>query len=124
MIIGDGGTANINYINGEFSASDHSYIFSSKENSILKFIFFVIKSNLAILQSGFKGIGIQNIAKSYIENIKIPLPPLDIQKQIVAECEEIEKQYKSIRMSIDEYKELIKAVLVKSGVTNEYVCGY
>lgn len=124
LIIGDGGTANINYINGEFSASDHSYIFSSKENSILKFIFFVIKSNLAILQSGFKGIGIQNIAKSYIENIKIPLPPLDIQKQIVAECEEIEKQYQSIRMSIDEYKELIKAVLVKSGVTNENGGGY
>lgn len=47
------------------------------------------------------------------------MPPLDIQKQIVAECEEIEKQYQSIRMSIDEYKELIKAVLVKSGVTNE-----
>ena len=124
LIIGDGGTANINYINGEFSASDHSYIFSSKENSILKFIFFVIKSNLAILQSGFKGIGIQNIAKSYIENIKIPLPPLDIQKQIVAECEEIEKQYQSIRMSIDEYKELIKAVLIKSGVTNENGGGY
>ena len=61
--------------------------------------------------------------KKDFKNIKIPLPPLDIQKQIVAECEEIEKQYQTIRMSIDEYKELIKAVLVKSGVINENVGG-
>ncbi|MDY5115519.1 MAG: N-6 DNA methylase [Campylobacter sp.] len=118
LIIGDGGTANINYINGEFSASDHSYIFSSKENSILKFIFFVIKSNLAILQSGFKGIGIQNIAKSYIENIKIPLPPLDIQKQIVAECESVESENSRILNEIAEQKEQINRVLAKTGILN------
>lgn len=118
LIIGDGGTANINYINGEFSASDHSYIFSSKENSILKFIFFVIKSNLAILQSGFKGIGIQNIAKSYIENIKIPLPPLDIQKQIVAECKSVESENSRILNEIAEQKEQINRVLAKTGILN------
>ena len=118
LIIGDGGTANINYINGEFSASDHSYIFSSKENSILKFIFFVIKSNLAILQSGFKGIGIQNIAKSYIENIKIPLPPLDIQKQIVSECESVESENSRILNEIAEQKEQINRVLAKTGILN------
>lgn len=118
LIIGDGGTANINYINGEFSASDHSYIFSSKENSILKFIFFVIKSNLAILQSGFKGIGIQNIAKSYIENIKIPLPPLDIQKQIAIECESVESENSRILNEIAEQKEQINRVLAKTGILN------
>ncbi|WP_289242619.1 N-6 DNA methylase [uncultured Campylobacter sp.] len=119
LIIGDGGTANINYINGEFSASDHSYIFSSKENSILKFIFFAIRYNLAILQSGFKGIGIQNIAKSYIESIKIPLPPLDIQKQIVAECESVENENSRILNEIEKQKEQINAILAKSGILNK-----
>ena len=51
-----------------------------------------------------------------IEQIKIPLPPLDIQKQIVAECERVEKQYNTIRMSIEEYQKLIKAILVKCGI--------
>ncbi len=50
------------------------------------------------------------------ENIKIPLPPLEIQKQIVSECEKIENQYNTIRMSIEEYQNLIKAILEKTGV--------
>ena len=48
--------------------------------------------------------------------IKIPLPPLEIQKQIVEECEKVETQYQTIRMSIEKYEELIKAILVKSGI--------
>ena len=50
------------------------------------------------------------------QNIKIPLPPLEIQKQIVSECEKIENQYNTIRMSIEEYQNLIKAILEKTGV--------
>lgn len=42
--------------------------------------------------------------------IKIPLPPLEIQKQIVSECEKVEEQYNIIRMSIEKYQELIKAI--------------
>lgn len=48
--------------------------------------------------------------------IKIPLPPLEIQKQIVSECERIEEQYSTIRMSIEKYQELIRAILVKCGI--------
>lgn len=48
--------------------------------------------------------------------IKIPLPPLEIQKQIVSECEKVEEQYSTIRMSIEKYQELIRAILVKCGI--------
>lgn len=58
----------------------------------------------------------QNVNLNILQNMKIPKPPLEIQKQIVAECEEIEKQYQTIRMSIDEYKKLIKAILIKCGI--------
>ena len=58
----------------------------------------------------------QNVNLNILQNMKIPKPPLEIQKQIVAECEEIEKQYQTIRMNIDEYKKLIKAILIKCGI--------
>ena len=118
IIIGDGGMANIHYMNERFSSSDHTYIFSNAKNKaiILKFIYHIINSNLEILEAGFKGIGIKNISKTFIQNLKIPLPPLEIQKQIVEQCEEIEKQYQSIRMSIEEYQKLIKEILIKCGV--------
>ncbi|TNB59944.1 restriction endonuclease, partial [Campylobacter helveticus] len=101
IIIGDGGTANIHYCKGKFSATDHAYIFERLNDEIsLRYIYFVIRNNLNLLQAGFKGIGLQNIAKKFIkEQVKIPLPPLEIQKQIVAECEKVEEQYNTIRMS-------------------------
>lgn len=118
IIIGDGGTANIHYYKGKFSATDHAYIFERLNDEIsLHYIYFVIRNNLNLLQAGFKGIGLQNIAKKFIkEQIKIPLPPLEIQKQIVSECERIEEQYSTIRMSIEKYQELIRAILVKCGI--------
>ena len=58
----------------------------------------------------------KNINLNILQNMKIPKPPLEIQKQIVAECEKVEKQYQTIRMSIDEYKKLIKAILIKCGI--------
>ncbi|WP_279039578.1 N-6 DNA methylase, partial [Campylobacter helveticus] len=95
IIIGDGGTANIHYCKGKFSATDHAYIFERLNDEIsLRYIYFVIRNNLNLLQAGFKGIGLQNIAKKFIkEQVKIPLPPLEIQTQIVAECEKVEEQY-------------------------------
>ncbi|MCR2057374.1 N-6 DNA methylase [Campylobacter helveticus] len=118
IIIGDGGTANIHYCKGKFSATDHAYIFERLNDEIsLRYIYFVIRNNLNLLQAGFKGIGLQNIAKKFIkEQVKIPLPPLEIQKQIVAECEKVEEQYNTVRMSIEKYQELIKAILVKCGI--------
>ncbi|OCR93143.1 N-6 DNA methylase [Campylobacter fetus] len=122
LIIGDGGTANIHYHNGEFSASDHAYIFTNSNSNLnLKFTFFTIKSNLEILQNGFKGIGLQNIAKSYILGIKIPIPPLEIQAKIVQECEEVESKIANLNSEILEFKNLIKAILFKSKITTENI---
>ena len=58
------------------------------------------------------------IKLSSARNQKIPLPPLEIQTQIVAECEKVEEQYNTIRMSIEKYQELIKAILVKCGIVD------
>ncbi|OCS01809.1 SAM-dependent methyltransferase [Campylobacter fetus subsp. testudinum] len=122
LIIGDGGMANIHYHNGEFSASDHAYIFTNSNSNLnLKFTFFTIKSNLEILQNGFKGIGLQNIAKSYILGIKIPIPPLEIQAKIVQECEEVESKIANLNSEILEFKNLIKAILFKSKITTENI---
>ncbi len=120
IIIGDGGTANIHYYKGKFSVTDHAYIFEKLNDEIsLRYIYFVIRNNLNLLQAGFKGIGLQNIAKKFIkEQVKIPLPPLEIQAQIVSECERVEEQYNTIRMSIEKYQELIKAILVKCGIVD------
>ena len=51
-----------------------------------------------------------------IENIKIPLPPLDVQQQIVAECEKVDEEYNTSRMTIEEYKKKITQVFERLDV--------
>ena len=120
LIIGDGGGANIHYLNGKFSSSDHTYIFTSdKEDIYLKFFYEVINANLEILEVGFKGIALKNISKTFIENIQIPKPPLEIQKQIVSECEKVEKQNSALNKAKQCLKELIEAILAQTGISED-----
>ncbi|EAJ7218811.1 restriction endonuclease [Campylobacter jejuni] len=61
----------------------------------------------------------QNINLGILQNMVIPKPPLEIQKQIVAECEKIEEQYNTLSLSIKEYQNLIKAILQKCGIIDD-----
>ena len=46
-----------------------------------------------------------------IENIKIPLPPLDVQQQIVAECEKVDEEYNTVQKTIEENKRKIEKLM-------------
>ncbi|ECL9186477.1 N-6 DNA methylase [Campylobacter coli] len=61
----------------------------------------------------------QNINLGILQNMVIPKPPLEIQKQIVAECEKIEEQHNTLSLSIKEYQKLIKAMLQKCGIIED-----
>ena len=60
-----------------------------------------IVNNLHILEQGFTGISIQNISKTYLENLYLPLPPLQTQQQIVEKFDEIEKKQQENRRKIE-----------------------
>lgn len=89
LVIGDGGSANIHYLDGAFSASDHTYILKEKDGAsiYLKYIYVIIINNLNLIEKGFQGQGLKNVSKKHLKSIKIPLPPLEIQEQIVAELD-------------------------------------
>ncbi|HEC1773447.1 TPA: restriction endonuclease subunit S [Campylobacter lari] len=61
----------------------------------------------------------QNINLGILQNMVIPKPPLEIQKQIVAECEKVEEQHNTLSLSIKEYQKLIKAMLQKCGIIED-----
>lgn len=95
-----------------------SLIPKNKKELLDSYLFYLFNSKILNLENmrGNNAFGKSLNSKMLGDEVKIPKPPLEIQKQIVAECEEIEKQYQTIRMSIDEYKKLIKAVLIKCGI--------
>ncbi|EAK3384251.1 restriction endonuclease [Campylobacter coli] len=96
-------------------------LFNFSEKIIVQYLKYALSSNEVKKQfklQGYGGLQI-NLGKTQILSTKIPLPPLEIQKQIVAECEKVEEQYNTIRMSVEEYQNLIKTILQKCGIIDD-----
>jgi type I restriction enzyme M protein len=113
LLIGDGGTANIHYINGKFSASDHTYIIT-KKNVLLKYIYYFLSQNLSLLEQGFKGQSLKNISKSAIEALNIPVPPQELQEKIIDEIEALEKKEENAKEEIGRLKNSVFAIIEKA----------
>ncbi len=122
IIIGDGGNANINYFNDKFSTSDHCYVIQ-KQNNLdidIKYIYYFLKTNLHILEAGFKGAGLKNISKRYISNIKIPIQPLEYQRQISRFLTQIEELIEKREESINLLDKLIESTFLDIFLNNTY----
>lgn len=110
LIIGDGGTGNCKHYNGKFSVSDHNYVLKPKsQTNALAVKYFLEKDNYQILNDGFKGIGIKNVSKSYIQNIDYKYNQHFSQNEIVKNLVLIEKNIEREKQSINSLDCLIKS---------------
>ena len=107
LIIGTGGTANIKY-SRQFSCSTDNFIIKMNTGQSIKYIYYYLLINIEILQKGFVGVGIQHISKEYISNIKIPIPSLEKQLEIVKYCEYNDALIKQLEKEDDNNKRLTK----------------
>ena len=57
------------------------------EGAIKKYVFYLIQSELSRIQSETYAVTVKHISSSQIQNISIPLPPLEVQEQIVTELD-------------------------------------
>ncbi|MCR2104901.1 restriction endonuclease subunit S [Campylobacter upsaliensis] len=106
----------INFTEPESWITGNAMIIMPLEKNLIlkKFLIYILP--LSNIKSVITGAAQPQITRTNLSQLKIPLPPLEIQTQIVAECEKVEEQYNTIRMSIEKYQELIKAILVKCGI--------
>lgn len=106
----------INFTEPESWITGNAMIITPLEKNLIlkKFLIYILP--LSNIKSVITGAVQPQITRTNLSQLKIPLPPLEIQKQIVSECEKVEEQYNTIRMSIEKYQELIKAILVKCGI--------
>lgn len=73
----------VNWISTKFWAGAHCYIIKPFDNVIDRYIFHFLKSQEKNLQECQYGAGIPALSKSTVENLKIPVPPLPVQAEIV-----------------------------------------
>lgn len=113
IIIGTGGNANIK-IASNFSCSADNIIMKTDNKLTTNYIYKFINFNINKLEEGFKGATIKHISKDYISNLKIPLPSLEVQEQIVKELDNLQKEIGSQQNHIESLKKQL-------GMTKEFV---
>lgn len=109
------------FIGKSVMINEHIFLLRCDNIAKQKYLFYILHSysGQQALKSKITGSAQCGINKTNLESILIPNADFEIQKQIVAECEKVEEQYNTIRMSIEEYQKLIKAILQKCGIIDD-----
>lgn len=98
----------VNYFERPIFASDCNTVISKNENQIsTKLIFEFLKSIQKEIYGLQRGQAQPHVYADDLEKIKIPLPPLDIQKKIVSEIEVLESKENKTKEEIEKGKETI-----------------
>ncbi|MBW8078606.1 MAG: N-6 DNA methylase [Gallionella sp.] len=94
-------------LNGIGFGSSEFYVLRSNGQVMPEWVYFCVMHPLfrdaAIAQMTGTG-GLQRVPRDYVENFQIPLPPLEVQKEIVAEIEGYQKVIDGARAVLDHYR--------------------
>jgi len=93
-------------LNGIGFGSSEFYVLRSNGQVLPEWIYFCVMHPFfrdgAVAQMTGTG-GLQRVPRDYVESFQIPLPPLDVQKEIVAEIEGYQKVINGARAVLDSY---------------------
>ena len=96
-----------NLTNGIGFGSSEFYVLRPTDQVLPDFIYFCVTHaqfrKPAIEQMTGTG-GLQRVPKGFVESFEIPLPPLEVQKEIVAEIEAYQKVIDGARAVLDHYR--------------------
>jgi restriction endonuclease S subunit len=84
-----------------FSVSNHCFVLKSKtEDVLIKYIYYYFLNNIDILKMYYKGATIKNISKDDLKKIKIPIPIIEKQIEIIQYCENNDNNIKQLENEI------------------------
>jgi len=96
----------VQYISTKFWAGAHCYYLELKDKNInYRYIYHFIKMKQDKLTSSQVGAGIPSIEKKILENLLIPVPPLEVQDEIVRILDDYTKSVEELKEKLN--KELI-----------------
>lgn len=104
--------ANAGYVNiwkEKIFASDCTTI-NVKESISAIFIFNYLKARQQSIFELARGAAQPHVYPDDIKDFPIPLPPINIQQQIVEECAKVDEEYENSRMEIEDYRARISKV--------------
>lgn len=105
----------VRYVNGKFFLNDSGMTVSSKNKKIIsdKFIDLLLLNQQSLIYALGRGPSQKNIDMEAFKKIKIPIPPLDVQKKIISEFEAIETKFNKLNNTIITSKKQQDEIIAK-----------
>ena len=126
ITVSQGGSCGfVDFQNNPFWAGAHCYVIVDESSSInYNFLYYILQNKEPKLMKLKHGAGIPSLAKSIVENLKIPLPPLRVQEKIVKILDkftdlenELENELRMRKMQFNAYRD--KLLTFDNGVRFE-----
>jgi len=83
FVIGAGAAGEVGYSAVDFWAADDCYYVQCGDNLDGRFVYYCLVSNQSLLQSKVRKASVPRLARSFVEALEIPIPPLPVQQEIV-----------------------------------------
>jgi type I restriction enzyme, S subunit len=110
LIFGTGGLASVHFEDQPFSTSTDCIVAITANKEIkTKFVYYYLFGNIHLLERGFKGAGLKHISKNYINNIYIPILPIETQNKIVAILDKANSIIEKRERTIEIFADLLRA---------------
>ena len=105
LIAGNGDVGSVKYYKGKFEAYQRTYVLTKFDRADPKYLYYNLRDKLKETVSTQKlGNTMPYIKMGMISTFKIPLPPLEVQREIVAEIEGYQKLIDGCRQVVDSWK--------------------
>ena len=121
------GDININFMETPYYLTDNGFSIKSKTNLLLiKYLYYLLKNNNELIQKSYRGTAQKVISKTNLKLIKVPIPTIERQQEIVKNIEELNdentKLQENIKENINKTKQIMKGI-VKTIINDiEYTC--
>jgi type I restriction enzyme S subunit len=71
------------FLDSKCSIAGQTITFSCKDDNTTRYVYYYLRSNIKVLEDGYVGANHKNLTIQYVNDMKIPLPSLERQQQIV-----------------------------------------
>jgi type I restriction enzyme S subunit len=120
LIAGNGDVGAVQYFAGKFEAYQRTYVLTDWVGIEGRYLYFLLSDRLKETVSKLKlGNTMPYIKLGMLTDFEIPLPPLEVQKEIVAEIEGYQHEIKNYELEITKCREKIANAVNKVWGSNE-----
>lgn len=71
------------FLDSKCSVAGQTITFSCRDDTTTRYVYYYLRSNIKVLEDGYVGANHKNLTIQYVNDMKIPLPSLERQQQIV-----------------------------------------